>query len=37
MENLELIKMFSEKNKQLYCINGYKFAFQKFLNGCIQR
>lgn len=30
MEELEIIKMVSEKNKLLYCINGYKFSFQKF-------
>jgi len=36
MENLEVVKMTSEKNKLLYCINGYKFAFQKFLNDNVQ-
>lgn len=37
MENLEIIKMTSEKNKLLYCINRYKFAFQKCLNDNVQR
>jgi len=37
MENLKVVKMTSEKNKLLYCVNGYKFAFQKFLNNNVQR
>lgn len=37
MEELEIIKMVSEKNKLLYCINGYKFSFQKCLNDNVQR
>jgi len=37
MENLEIIKMFSKKYKQLHCINEYKFAFQQFSNGNVQR
>lgn len=29
--------MFSDENKQLYIINGYKFSFQTFLNDNVQR
>jgi hypothetical protein len=30
MNNFEIIKLFSENNKQLYCVNGYQFTFKKF-------
>uniref|UniRef100_A0A2S2NXU0 MULE transposase domain-containing protein n=1 Tax=Schizaphis graminum TaxID=13262 RepID=A0A2S2NXU0_SCHGA len=34
---MEVSVMYSEKNKKLYIINGYKFHFNKFLNNNIQR
>jgi len=34
---MEVSVMYSEKNKKLYIIDGYKFHFNKFLNNNIQR
>lgn len=36
-DHIEITKMVSEKNKQLFIINGFKFSFNAFLNGDVQR
>jgi len=36
-KKMEISVMFSEKNKKLYLIDGYKFHFNKYLNYNIQR